>query len=56
VRGHLCFSCNAAIGQLHHDVDRVMRAADYVGDDSTRDELTLLARERTHGLVQAGLV
>lgn len=56
VRGLLCFSCNAAIGQLHHDVDRVMRAAHDVDDDATRDELTQLARQRAHGLVSAGSV
>lgn len=52
----MCFSCNVAIGNLHHDVDRVMSAADYVDDDGTRRELTELARERAHGLVQTGLV
>lgn len=56
VRGLLCFSCNVAIGNLHHDVDRVMSAADYVDDDGTRRELTKLAREQAHGLVQTGLV
>ena len=56
VRGLLCFSCNVAIGNLHHDVDRVLRAADYVDDDGARDELERLALERAHGLAGAGLV
>lgn len=30
VRGMLCFPCNAALGQLGDDVDRVRRAADYL--------------------------
>jgi hypothetical protein len=30
VRGMLCFRCNAALGQLGDDVDRVRRAADYL--------------------------
>ena len=56
VRGLLCFSCNAVIGQLRHDVERVLRAADYVDNDGTGDELRHLARRRTHGLANAGSV
>ena len=48
VRGILCFPCNAAIGLIHEDEERLLAAAAYLSRD---DELTGLARERGLALV-----
>lgn len=46
VRGMLCFPCNAALGQLDDDLDRLRRAADYL-------EGRKLVMRRTHpGVVE----
>jgi Recombination endonuclease VII len=46
VRGLLCFSCNVGIGNFHQAVGHMMRAADYVDDDGSREELAQVARAR----------
>lgn len=56
VRGLLCFSCNVAVGQLQHDPTRIVRAADYLDDDTDRDRLVAAARSRVRELVRAGSV
>jgi hypothetical protein len=56
VRGLLCFSCNVAVGQLQHDPGRILRAADYLEDDTERDHLIAAARSRVRELVRTGSV
>jgi Recombination endonuclease VII len=56
VRGLPCFSCNVGIGNFHQDVGHMMRAADYVDDDGSREELAQVARARAHGLARGASV
>jgi GH24 family phage-related lysozyme (muramidase) len=56
VRGLLCFSYNVGIGNFHQDVGHMMRAADYVDDDGSREELAQVARARAHGLARGASV
>jgi len=58
VRGLLCFSCNAAIGKMADDPDRLHRSADYVDSGGFVpggvNELVAVARERTRALSTDG--